>query len=159
MAIRARIEVRARNVKWRPKLDPRFAYQLSLGADRVQRLRAHEAAELSKVDADRAVLDAGRGIDALHQRSRLRDAAQRLFAPLTTGVYFPPKRGEPQAPVRLREPVLVLHIWRRRQQIRRWAEVLRYEVLFRGMDFGDCPDGQSALRPGPGARWAWSHWA
>lgn len=102
MASRTRIEVRTRNVKWRPKLDPRFAYLLSLGADKLQGLWAHETTEMGKVEAELVAL--GTGADTLGQPGRLRDAAQRLFAPLSTGVYFPPKRGEPQTPVRLREP-------------------------------------------------------
>jgi hypothetical protein len=89
--------------KGRPKLDPRFAHLLSLGAGRLLKLQQHETRELSLVD--KAILSY-RDEERLASRptGRNRSALDRLFAPLTTGVYFPAQRGQPRTPIRLREP-------------------------------------------------------
>jgi len=102
MAQRRQATIAVRRGTAHPKLDPRFAYLLSLGADKVRKLRAIEAADLARIEAE-VLSQPDHAVDVASRR-RARDAVDRLFAPLTTGVHFPAQRGEPPAPIKLREP-------------------------------------------------------
>jgi hypothetical protein len=84
----------------RSKLDPRLAYLLSLGPQKLMKLHAEETSALQLIEKDLFVSDSERD----GSRKRPPRAGKQLFSPLTTGVYFPSKRGEPARPIRLREP-------------------------------------------------------
>lgn len=78
----------------RPKLDPRFAFLLSLDDEALNQLHAFEAANLSALAKEIRLMRKQLGTEASTQSvarilENLQRLNQRLFAPLTTGVSFP----------------------------------------------------------------------
>src|SRR5215211_4220051 len=99
----SRKTARAMRGKAPRKLDARFAYLLSLPERRLERLKEQEDRDLRDLAEEAAKIEPPptrrRG------RSPLQELEARLFAPVTTGVYFPSaKRRDPADPGRLREP-------------------------------------------------------
>src|SRR5215203_460719 len=89
----------------RPKLDPRLAFLLSLSQDELGGLKGEEDRQLQRLEAEirRALVQAeDEDGPESEYRARLRELADRLFAPITTGVYLPEVPQE-LLPVGLRE--------------------------------------------------------
>jgi subtilisin family serine protease len=93
----------------RRKLDPRFAYLLSLSAEQRQALKADEDARIERVakQIDEAVAALNQASDRERGQAaaRLRDLDSQLFAPITHGLFIP---GQPQRdkawPIDMKEP-------------------------------------------------------
>jgi hypothetical protein len=108
----AQARMRTRSGRVRSKLDSRLGLLLSLPLERLRALKAHEdqkverlAEELRSVAADleRAPDERAR----VELAARLEALDRRRFAPMTTGVHFPPaSRKARTGPVNLREPYL-----------------------------------------------------
>jgi hypothetical protein len=90
--------------KGRPKLDPRLAWLISLGPDQLLKLRQREAAEFKRIEDEILAERRTTANDRRRRTAENRSPSDRLFAPLTTGVYFPRAAGQPPTPINLREP-------------------------------------------------------
>ncbi len=99
---------RSRSQPGRPKLDPRFALLLSLPTPTLTELKRDEDARIRKLDEEVRELVDRRGEEELKEedvRGAFESIERRLFTPLTTGIYVPPRRQEPRvSPLRMRQP-------------------------------------------------------
>ncbi len=90
----------------RHKLDARLALLLSLSDRQRRKLKTREHNQLQEVE--REIEQAVIGLDDEKHRDkslkRLRELDRRLFAPLTTGLFFPETDRKKQWPIRLSEP-------------------------------------------------------
>lgn len=99
----------------RPKLDPRLALLLGLSDSKRRALKAEEDARLAKLAAE--VREAVAALDQAEDKERdkvverLRSLDRRLFAPLTTGLFFPPEKDRTaQWPINMKESYVAAFI-------------------------------------------------
>lgn len=90
----------------RHKLDLRLAFLLSLPEDELRRLKEEEDQRLERLAEEiREAREQATGEEPdPDARARLQELEDRLFAPVTTGVYFPEGRQREPWPIDLREP-------------------------------------------------------
>jgi hypothetical protein len=104
--------MRTRSGRVRSKLDSRLGFLLSLPLERLRALKAHEDQKVERLAGELRSVAAGLE-RASDERARVEHAARlealdrQLFAPMTTGVHFPPASRKARAgPVNLKEPYL-----------------------------------------------------
>lgn len=99
-----------KSVPARPKLDPRLSFITSLPANKMKTLKEQENGRLKQVSDEIGQRLAAReeqeeGKQSAKFDDRLRDLGNQLFAPLTTGLYFPATSPKEQpGQVKLKEP-------------------------------------------------------
>src|SRR5688572_32600005 len=99
----------------RPKLDPRLALLLSLPDRRRRTLKMQEDARLTalskEITAAKAALYHGTESDRKRAAERFGGLNDRLFAPMTTGLFIPSANARGNAwPSRMNEPFIAAFI-------------------------------------------------